>query len=161
MLEILTTGGTIDKVYFDKKSNYEVGDPFVEELLHKMNVNISFKVKSLMKIDSLDMTDIHREEILNYLKNSTANNFLITHGTDSIVETAIYLKKISDKTIVVLTGSLKPAIFIDNDAIFNVGSALTSAQILKNGVYIVINGQVFNPDNVRKNLEKNIFETIN
>lgn len=160
MLEILTTGGTIDKVYFDKKSNYEVGDPFVEELLHKMNVNISFKVKSLMKIDSLDMTDIHRKEILNYVKNSTANNFLITHGTDSIVETAIYLKKISDKTIV-LTGSLKPAIFIDNDAIFNVGSALTSAQILKNGVYIVINGQVFNPDNVRKNLEKNIFETIN
>ena len=160
MLEILTTGGTIDKVYFDKKSNYEVGDPFVEELLHKMNVNISFKVKSLMKIDSLDMTDIHREEILNYVKNSTANNFLITHGTDSIVETAIYLKKISNKTIV-LTGSLKPAIFIDNDAIFNVGSALTSAQILKKGVYIVINGQVFNPDNVRKNLEKNIFETIN
>ena len=160
MLEILTTGGTIDKVYFDKKSNYEVGDPFVEELLHKMNVNISFKVKSLMKIDSLEMTDIHREEILNYIKNSDANNFLITHGTDSIVETAIYLKKISDKTIV-LTGSLKPAIFIDNDAIFNVGSALTSAQILKNGVYIVINGQVFNPDNVRKNLEKNIFETIN
>ena len=160
MLEILTTGGTIDKVYFDKKSNYEVGDPFVEKLLHKMNVNISFKVKSLMKIDSLDMTDIDREEILNYIKNSNANNFLITHGTDSIVETAIYLKKISDKTIV-LTGSLKPAIFIDNDAIFNVGSALTSAQILKNGVYIVINGQVFNPDNVRKNLEKNIFETIN
>ena len=160
MLEILTTGGTIDKVYFDKKSNYEVGDPFVEELLRKMNVNISFKVKSLMKIDSLDMTDIHREEILNYIKNSNANNFLITHGTDSIVETAIYLKKISDKTIV-LTGSLKPAIFIDNDAIFNVGSALTSAQILKNGVYIVINGQVFNPNNVRKNLEKNIFETIN
>lgn len=160
MLEILTTGGTIDKVYFDKKSNYEVGDPFVEELLHKMNVNISFKVKSLMKIDSLDMTIIHREEILNYIKNSNANNFLITHGTDSIVETAIYLKKISDKTIV-LTGSLKPAIFIDNDAIFNVGSALTSAQILKKGVYIVINGQVFNPDNVRKNLEKNIFETIN
>ena len=160
MLEILTTGGTIDKVYFDKKSNYEVGDPFVEELLHKMNVNISFMVKSLMRIDSLDMTNIHREEILNYIMNSNANNFLITHGTDSIVETAIYLKKISDKTIV-LTGSLKPAIFIDNDAIFNVGSALTSAQILKNGVYIVINGQVFNPDNVRKNLEKNIFETIN
>ena len=160
MLEILTTGGTIDKVYFDKKSNYEVGDPFVEELLHKMNVNISFKVKSLMRIDSLDMTDIHRMEILNYIMNSNSNNFLITHGTDSIVETAIYLKKISDKTIV-LTGSLKPAIFIDNDAIFNVGSALTSAQILKNGVYIVINGQVFNPDNVRKNLEKNIFDTIN
>jgi len=160
MLEILTTGGTIDKVYFDKKSNYEVGDPFVEELLHKMNVNISFKVKSLMRIDSLDMTDIHREVILTYIINSNVNNFLITHGTDSIVETAIYLKKITDKTIV-LTGSLKPAIFIDNDAIFNVGSALTSAQILNNGVYIVINGQVFNPDNVRKNLEKNVFETIN
>ena len=160
MLEILTTGGTIDKVYFDKKSNYEVGEPFIEELLNKMNVNISFKVKSLMRIDSIDMTDVHREVILNHIINSNANNFLITHGTDSIVETAIYLKKISDKTIV-LTGSLKPAIFIDNDAIFNVGSALTSAQILKNGVYIVINGQVFNPDNVRKNLEKNIFETIN
>ena len=160
MLEILTTGGTIDKVYFDKKSNYEVGEPFIEELLNKMNVNISFKVKSLMRIDSIDMTDVHRELILNHIINSNANNFLITHGTDTIVETAIYLKKISDKTIV-LTGSLKPAIFIDNDAIFNVGSALTSAQILKNGIYIVINGQVFNPDNVRKNLEKNIFETIN
>ena len=160
MLEILTTGGTIDKVYFDKKSNYEVGEPFIEELLNKMNVNISFKVKSIMRIDSIDMTDVHRELILNHIINSNANNFLITHGTDTIVETAIYLKKISDKTIV-LTGSLKPAIFIDNDAIFNVGSALTSAQILKNGVYIVINGQVFNPDNVRKNLEKNIFETIN
>ena len=80
MLEILTTGGTIDKVYFDKKSNYEVGDPFVEELLRKMNVNISFKVKSLMKIDSLDMTDIDREEILNYIKYSNANNFLITNS---------------------------------------------------------------------------------
>jgi L-asparaginase len=160
MLEILTTGGTIDKVYFDKKSNYEVGEPFIEELLNKMNVNISFKVKSLMRIDSIDMTDVHRELILNHIINSNANNFLITHGTDTIVETAIYLKKISDKTIV-LTGSLKPAIFIDNDAIFNVGSALTSSQILKKGVYIVINGQVFNPDNVRKNLEKNIFETIN
>ena len=75
MLEILTTGGTIDKVYFDKTSNYEVGDPFVEELLHKMNVNISFKVKSLMKIDSLDMTDIHRVKILNYIMNSNSNNF--------------------------------------------------------------------------------------
>jgi L-asparaginase len=160
MLEILTTGGTIYKVYFDKKSNYEVGEPFIEELLNKMNVNISFKVKSLMRIDSIDMTDVHRELILNHIINSNANNFLITHGTDTIVETAIYLKKISDKTIV-LTGSLKPAIFIDNDAIFNVGSALTSSQILKKGVYIVINGQVFNPDNVRKNLEKNIFETIN
>jgi L-asparaginase len=160
MLEILTTGGTIDKVYFDKKSNYEVGEPFIEELLNKMNVNISFKVKSIMRIDSIDMTDVHRELILNHIINSNANNFLITHGTDTIVETAIYLKKISDKTIV-LTGSLKPAIFIDNDAIFNVGSALTSSQILKKGVYIVINGQVFNPDNVRKNLEKNIFETIN
>jgi L-asparaginase len=113
-----------------------------------------------MRIDSIDMTDVHRELILNHIINSNANNFLITHGTDTIVETAIYLKKISDKTIV-LTGSLKPAIFIDNDAIFNVGSALTSSQILKKGVYIVINGQVFNPDNVRKNLEKNIFETIN
>ena len=160
MLEILTTGGTIDKVYFDKKSNYEVGEPFIEELLNKMNVNISFKVKSIMRIDSIDMTDVHRELILNHIINSNANNFLITHGTDTIVETAIYLKKISDKTIV-LTGSLKPAIFIDNDAIFNVGSALTSSQILKKGVYIVINGQVFNPDNVRKNLEKNIFEKIN
>ena len=99
MLEILTTGGTIDKVYFDKKSNYEVGDPFVEELLRKMNVNISFKVKSLMKIDSLDMTDVHRKEILNYIINSNANNFLITHGTDSIVETAIYLKKFQIKQL--------------------------------------------------------------
>ncbi len=68
MVEIITTGGTIDKIYFDQKSEYEVGDPFIGELLQKMNVNIPFKIKSLMRIDSLDMKDIHREEICEHIK---------------------------------------------------------------------------------------------
>tara|TARA_B100000073_G_scaffold279406_1_gene239913 strand:+ start:1604 stop:2089 length:486 start_codon:yes stop_codon:yes gene_type:complete len=160
MVEIITTGGTIDKIYFDQKSEYEVGDPFIGELLQKMNVNIPFKIKSLMRIDSLDMKDIHREEICKHIKDCSSNKILITHGTDSMVETAQYINERIKDRVVVLTGSLKPAIFIDNDAIFNIASAFNAVQTLANGVYIIMNGQVFDPTNVQKNMEKNCFEKI-
>jgi len=160
MIEIITTGGTIDKVYFDKKSDYQVGDPFIGDLLTKMNVNIDYKISPLMRVDSLDMNDSDREKILNHILKSNYDKILITHGTDTIVDTAIYLSQLNNKTIV-LTGSLKPAIFIDNDAIFNIGCAFTSVQNLSKGVFIIMNGQVFKPKNCRKNIEKNIFEKIN
>ena len=118
MIEIITTGGTIDKVYFDQKSDYQVGDPFIGDLLTKMNVNIDYKISPLMRVDSLDMNDGDREKILNHIVKSNYDKILITHGTDTIVDTAIYLNQLNNKTVV-LTGSLKPALFIDNDAIFN------------------------------------------
>ena len=160
MIEIITTGGTIDKVYFDKKSDYQVGDPFIGDLLTKMNVNIDYKISPLMRVDSLDMDDGDREKILNHILKSNYDKILITHGTDTIVDTAIYLNQLNNKTVV-LTGSLNPALFIDNDAIFNLGCAFTSVQNLSKGVYIIMNGQVFEPNNCRKNIEKNIFEKIN
>ena len=159
MIEIITTGGTIDKVYFDKKSDYQVGDPFIGDLLTKMNVNIDYKISPLMRVDSLDMDDGDREKILNHILKSNYDKILITHGTDTIVDTAIYLNQLNNKTVV-LTGSLKPALFIDNDAIFNIASAFNAVQTLANGVYIIMNGQVFNPTNVQKNMEKNFFEKI-
>ena len=159
MIEIITTGGTIDKVYFDKKSDYQVGDPFIGDLLTKMNVNIDYKISPLMRVDSLDMDDGDREKILNHILKSNYDKILITHGTDTIVDTAIYLNQLNNKTVV-LTGSLKPALFIDNDAIFNIGCAFTSVQNLSKGVYIIMNGQVFEPNNCRKNIEKNIFENV-
>jgi L-asparaginase len=160
MIEIITTGGTIDKVYFDKKSDYQVGDPFIGDLLTKMNVNIDYKISPLMRVDSLDMDDGDREKILNHILKSNYDKILITHGTDTIVDTAIYLNQLNNKTVV-LTGSLNPALFIDNDAIFNIGCAFTSVQNLSKGVYIIMNGQVFEPNNCKKNIEKNIFEKIN
>ena len=160
MIEIITTGGTIDKVYFDQKSDYQVGDPFIGDLLTKMNVNIDYKISPLMRVDSLDMNDGDREKILNHIVKSNYDKILITHGTDTIVDTAIYLNQLNNKTVV-LTGSLMPALFIDNDAIFNIGCAFTSVQNLSKGVYIIMNGQVFEPNNCRKNIDKNIFEKIN
>ena len=160
MIEIITTGGTIDKVYFDKKSDYQVGAPFIGDLLTKMNVNIDYKISPLMRVDSLDMDDGDREKILNHILKSNYDKILITHGTDTIVDTAIYLNQLNNKTVV-LTGSLKPALFIDNDPIFNIGCAFTSVQNLSKGVYIIMNGQVFEPNNCKKNIEKNIFEKIN
>ena len=160
MIEIITTGGTIDKVYFDKKSDYQVGDPFIGDLLTKMNVNIDYKISPLMRVDSLDMDDGDREKILNHIVKSNYDKILITHGTDTNVDTAIYLNQLNNKTVV-LTGSLKPALFIDNDAIFYIGCAFTSVQNLSKGVYIIMNGQVFEPNNCRKNIDKNIFEKIN
>lgn len=157
MIEIITTGGTIDKIYYDKKNDYQVGDPFIVDLLKKMNFSVDYSVNSLMRIDSLDMTIRERNQIYEHIKDLATEKILITHGTDTIIDTALYLKKIKNKTIV-LTGSLKPALFIDNDATFNIGCALTAVQTLEKGIYIVMNGRIFNPEKVTKNIEKNMFE---
>ncbi|NKB32203.1 MAG: asparaginase [Pseudomonadales bacterium] len=158
-LDVLTTGGTIDKIYFDKKSEFEVGDPVVGKLLEAMDVGFEFQVDALMRVDSLDMTDEHRDIIVERVKASTTKHILITHGTDGMVETASKLQGIEDKTIV-LTGSLQPAAFVHNDAVFNIGCSIGAVQTLQAGVYIVMNGQVFDADKVTKNLKENRFESI-
>jgi L-asparaginase len=158
-LLIFTTGGTIDKIYFDDKSDYQIGEPQIGGILQDIHVAFEFEVNSLMRKDSLDMDDKDRQLIHDAVAISEARNILITHGTDTMVETAIVLQNIRDKTIV-LTGALNPARFRDSDAIFNIGCAVGAAQTLPPGVYIAMNGKVWDPAHVRKNRRENRFEAI-
>jgi L-asparaginase len=156
-LRIFTTGGTIDKIYFDAKSEYEVGEPQIGEVLREMGVGFPFEITSLMRKDSLDMTDADRALIRDAVMQDPARAVLITHGTDTMTETAAALQDIPGKTIV-LTGALSPARFRGSDAIFNVGGAVVVAQTMAPGVYIVMNGRAFDARKVRKNRDKNRFE---
>ena len=156
-IHILTTGGTIDKVYFDAKSDYEIGDPQIADILRSVNVQIDYQVHTLFRKDSLDLTDEDRREIVSSVSAMTADRILITHGTDTMVQTANELKQVPGKTIV-LVGSLSPARMKASDAEFNVGFALAAVQALPAGVYIAMNGQVFHADHARKNRELNRFE---
>jgi L-asparaginase len=156
-LLIITTGGTIDKIYFDDKSDYQVGEPQISQILHAMHVAFDFEVAALMRKDSLNITDTDRQLIRTTVAASDAPQVLITHGTDSMVDTARELMGLDGKTIV-LTGALNPARFRDSDAIFNIGCAVGAVQCLPPGVYIVMNGKIWNPEHVRKNLQENRFE---
>ena len=158
-IKIFTTGGTIDKTYFDQKSEYQVGDPQAKGVLEKANVVIDYEVESILKKDSLDLTDSDRELIRKKVESTPFDKVIVTHGTDTMIQTARELEAVSDKTIV-MTGSMYPAQFKESDAVFNIGCAIASVQILKPGVYIAMNGRIFTPRNVRKNIELNRFEEI-
>jgi L-asparaginase len=158
-LLIITTGGTIDKIYFDDKSDYQVGEPQIRQILQAMNVAFDFEVSALMRKDSLHIDDEDRRLIRKAVAASEASHVLITHGTDSMVETANVLKGLDGKTIV-LTGALNPARFRDSDAIFNIGCAVGAVQCLPPGVYIAMNGKIWKPENVRKNSRENRFECV-
>ena len=156
-LHIITTGGTIDKIYFDDKSDFQVGDPVIGELLTRMDAGFEFTVESALRKDSLDMTDADRRLIRNSVVECKEECVLITHGTDGMVKTAEALTGIADKCIV-LTGALQPAAFHQSDAIFNIGCAIGAVQCKTPGVYIVMNGQVFDARRVEKNVQQNRFE---
>ncbi len=156
-IKFLAVGGTIDKVYFDALSKYEVGESNILEILKNGRVNFEYEVASLLKKDSLDMTDEDRQLVLNAVKNEQWKRIIITHGTDTMVETARVLDKNTDK-VIVLTGAMEPAKFKTSDAVFNLGLAVAAVQILPPGAYISISGRVFSPDNVRKNRELKQFE---
>lgn len=156
---ILTTGGTIDKIYFDAKSAYEVGPPSIERLLSELNLAIGYRTKSLMRKDSLELTEADRQIIQKAVEKADEEKIIITHGTDTMVETARFLHSAAGKTIV-LTGSLEPALFTTSDALFNIGCSMAAVQTLPPGVYIAMNGTLFDCMNVRKNRKKNRFELI-
>ncbi len=158
-IAIFTTGGTIDKVYFDAKSEYEVGEPNIEIVLGELNLAIEYSITSLMRKDSLELDDNDRRIIAEAVKNTKASQILITHGTDTMVDTAKCLKSAKNKTVV-LTGALQPALFKTSDAMFNIGCALGAVQTLPPGIYIAMNGKIFSAENVYKNREKNRFEEI-
>lgn len=156
-IKIYTVGGTIDKEYFDRKSEYEVGDPTIGEILEEAYVNLDYNITSILHKDSLDMTDEDRQKVFDIVATDEHRHIVLTHGTDTMIQTAKKLKNIPHK-VIVLTGAMAPAKFKSSDAAFNIGSAVAAVQTLKPGVYIAINGRIFDPDKVKKNLEFNRFE---
>ena len=159
MIQILITGGTFDKSY-----NHISGDLFfkkthIPEMLERSKCRLNVDVKTLMMIDSLEMTKKDIEKIINECKKTKSSRIVITHGTDTMVNTAEKIaKKIKNKPIV-LTGAMIPYAFgSSSDGFFNLGSALSFVQTLKNGIYISINGQYFDYDKVEKNKLKGYFE---
>jgi len=158
-LLVITTGGTIDKVYFDDKSDYQVGDPQIGRIFEELGVAFRFRVLPIIRKDSLHISGEDRELIRATIAAQPAQYVLITHGTDTMVETASVLAGIPDKTIV-LTGALNPAGFRGSDAEFNIGTAVGAVQSLPAGVYVAMNGRVWNPEQVRKNVAANRFEAI-
>ncbi|MBW8823768.1 MAG: asparaginase [Xanthomonadales bacterium] len=156
-LLIVTTGGTIDKIYFDAKSDYQVGDPQIGRILAALGVAFRFHVIPLLRKDSLFVDNSDRELMRATIAAQAERCVLVTHGTDSMVETAKVLRTIPDKTIV-LTGALNPARFEGSDAEFNIGCAVGAVQSLPPGVYIAMNGRIWDPAKVRKNVEANRFE---
>jgi L-asparaginase len=153
---ILTTGGTIDKVYFDAKSSYEVGRSIVGNLLEQAEVKHPFKIVEVLQKDSLELTDDDRKTIRNTILDHPHQQIVITHGTDSMTETAVSLAAIDDRTIV-LTGSLAPARFAMTDAMFNIGMAIATVQVKEPGVYVCMNGSVFKANHVHKDRDQNAF----
>ncbi len=158
-LLIVTTGGTIDKIYFDAKSDYQVGEPQIGGILEDFRVAFRFHVIPLLRKDSLFVTDADRQLLRATIAAQEEAHVLVTHGTDSMVQTAEVLAGIPGKTIV-LTGALNPARFEGSDAVFNIGCAVGAVQSLPEGVYIAMNGRIWDPRKVRKNVEANRFESI-
>lgn len=156
-LRVITAGGTIDKVYFDAASSYEVGEPQIGPLLRDSNVTFDFVVESVLQKDSLAMTDEDRALIRARVEAAPERHILITHGTDTMTATAAKLQGLADK-VVVLTGAMQPARFRDSDAVFNVGCAIGALQALPPGIYIAMNGVVAPADQVRKNRAASRFE---
>ncbi|TXH65592.1 MAG: asparaginase [Thermomonas sp.] len=156
-LLIVTTGGTIDKVYFDAKSDYQVGEPQIGRILQELGVAFRFHVIPLLRKDSLFVDDADRQLLRATIAAQAEQQVLVTHGTDSMVQTASVLADIPGKTIV-LTGALNPARFEGSDAEFNIGCAVGAVQSLPPGVYIAMNGRIWDPRKVRKNVDANRFE---
>jgi len=157
---ILVTGGTFDKEYNEITGKLFFNDSHIREMLDLGRCKLEVDIKKLMLKDSLDMKKIDRKLILDTCLKTTASKLVITHGTDTMSETAELLSKnIRNKTIV-FTGAMIPYKFGASDGLFNLGSALTAVQTLNNGIYIAINGNIFKWDLVKKNRKKGIFELI-
>ena len=158
-IRFLTTGGTIDKIYFDAKSEFTVGDSLIAQILSEGKVNVDYEIIPLMRKDSLELTDEDRQIIFDAVSSSGGEQFIVTHGTDTMTKTAEKLSSLDGKTVV-LTGALTPARFRTTDAVFNLGMAVAAVQTQEHGVYIAMSGQIFAAGEVRKNVEEQRFERI-
>lgn len=159
-IRIFITGGTFDKEYNELNGELYFKDTHMHELLNLGRSRLSVNIKTLMMIDSLEMTSEHRNFIARECQQCEENKIVITHGTDTMAETAkVLAQQVSGKTVV-LTGAMIPIKFGSSDGLFNLGSALAFVQSLQPGVYVAMNGRYFNWDNVRKNRQTGIFEEL-
>jgi len=158
-IKIFTTGGSIDKLYSTHSSQFEVGPAQAQAILEEGNVGFEYAVEALLAKDSLDITDLDREMIAGRVRLEICERILITHGTDTMVDTALALMDIPGK-VIVLTGAMQPAAFKRSDAAFNLGFALAALQTLPEGIYIAMNGKVLDPRLARKNAQRDQFEEI-
>jgi L-asparaginase len=153
---LLTTGGTIDKQYFDSLSQFQIADTMVSKLLSVARVTHPYVIEEVMRKDSIDMTDSDRARLLECVIRASISSIVITHGTDTMTQTARALSEVRDKTIV-LVGALAPARFSESDAAFNLGMAFAAAQLASAGVFIATNGSVFRADTVEKDRARGCF----
>ncbi len=158
-IRFITTGGTIDKIYFDALSQFEVGDSQVRHILTEGLAAFDYDIVSLLQKDSLEIDEHDRKLIRDFVAADGGRYYVITHGTDTMVETAAALMGLDGKSIV-LTGALTPARFRSTDAVFNVGMAVAAVQTVSPGVYIAMSGRVFPAGEVRKNRDENRFEPV-
>ncbi len=160
MIRILATGGTFDVDSIDEGDVYYFQESYVPKILAQCRNTAEVVVETLFLKDSLYITELDRQQILHQARTCEEQNIVITHGTDTMVETAAVLGNAGIKKTIVLTGAIVPYMAAESDATFNLGFALASAQLLAPGVYIAMNGRVFAHDNVRKNQQLKIFETL-
>ena len=159
-IKIFATGGTFDKEYNEINGELFFKKTHLAELLDLGRSQLNVKIETLMMVDSLEMTEDSKKYIVEKCKEEKTDHIIITHGTDTMVETAALLAKwIKDKTII-LTGAMIPIKFGSSDGLFNLGSALSFIQVIDSGIYITMNGRYFKWDNVKKNKKLGIFERI-
>lgn len=157
-ITFIQTGGTIDKDYPRKTKGYafEIADPAVTRILQRANPNFEFEVLTVLKKDSLEITDAERDEIYKACKKASGDKIIITHGTDTMIETAGKLSAIDDRTIV-LTGALLPERFSNSDAPFNIGVAIGAINVLPHGVYVAMNGRIYAWDQCERDMDTGWF----
>lgn len=159
-IQVFVTGGTFDKEYNELNGSLFFKDTHLHEMLSLGRSKLNLSIESLMMKDSLDFVEEDRANIAAACNATSSNRILITHGTDTMTITALYLQKYCPNKVIVLTGAMIPYKFGSSDGLFNLGSALAFTQVLPNGVYIAMNGKYFEADKVRKNTEKGEFEAI-
>lgn len=157
-IRILVTGGTFDKEYNERSGELYFKDTHIQEMLKLGRSRVEVTVRTVMMVDSLEMTEADRALIVQNALQSAEEHLVITHGTDTMTATAAALAKAVPKKTIVLTGAMIPYAFGSSDGLFNLGSALSFAQILPAGIYIAMNGKCFAWDKVRKNRERGEFE---
>ncbi|HNR17775.1 MAG TPA: asparaginase domain-containing protein, partial [Chitinophagaceae bacterium] len=157
-IRIFITGGTFDKEYNEITGQLYFNDTHMHDLLEMGRNKVPVEIRTLMMIDSLEMTAEDRELIVHQCNNCDEDRIVITHGTDTMADTAkVLVQKVKNKTVI-LTGAMIPIKFGSSDGLFNLGSALAFAQTLSAGVYVAMNGRYFTADNVRKNKQTGMFE---
>lgn len=159
-IRLFVTGGTFDKDYDEIHGSLEFHDTHLPEMLEMGRSRLDVRVRTLMMVDSLEMTDADRDLIANNCREAPEPHIVITHGTDTMVDTARVLAAEVDGKTIVLTGAMIPIAFGSSDGLFNLGGALAVVQVLPPGVYVTMNGRVFPWDGVRKNRATGVFEAI-